>query len=178
MAGMDWFCWHHGSVNDPKFQLVAKRSKSSVAEVIAVWACLLEAASMADSRGNVKAMNVIDVAILLGMSSAAVWSVRDQLEARGFIAKGRVVSHRRYFPVDGGRPSSGIWAAIRDAIFKRDGYTCQYCGVHGVRLECDHIVSVADGGAHDPSNLATACFDCNRSKGAKSLADWEKSRGR
>jgi hypothetical protein len=50
MAGMDWFRWHHGSVNDPKFQLVAKRAGASVAEVVAVWACLLEAASSADER--------------------------------------------------------------------------------------------------------------------------------
>lgn len=51
MAGMDWFRWHHGSVTDPKFQLVAKKAGSSVAEVIGVWAMLLEAASMADERG-------------------------------------------------------------------------------------------------------------------------------
>lgn len=50
--GIDWFRWHHGTVNDPKFQLVAKKSGASVAEVIAVWACLLEAASAADERGN------------------------------------------------------------------------------------------------------------------------------
>lgn len=51
-GGIDWLRWHHGSVNDPKFQLVARRAGASVAEVIAVWATLLEAASQAEDRGH------------------------------------------------------------------------------------------------------------------------------
>lgn len=51
MAGMDWFRWHHGSVTDPKFQLVAKQARCSVAEVVGVWATLLEEASQNDDRG-------------------------------------------------------------------------------------------------------------------------------
>lgn len=51
-GGIDWFRWHHGSVSDQKFGLVAKKASASVAEVIAVWACLLEAASAAEDRGN------------------------------------------------------------------------------------------------------------------------------
>lgn len=50
-GGMDWFRWHHGTVTDQKFPLIAKRAGASVAEVIAVWACLLEAASMSEERG-------------------------------------------------------------------------------------------------------------------------------
>jgi hypothetical protein len=51
-GGIDWFRWHHGTVTDQKFPLVAKRAGASVAEVIAVWACLLESASMnATERG-------------------------------------------------------------------------------------------------------------------------------
>lgn len=51
--GMDWFRWHHGTVTDQKFPLVARRAGASVAEVIAVWACLLETASMnEDMRGT------------------------------------------------------------------------------------------------------------------------------
>lgn len=50
-GGIDWFRWHHGSVTDQKFPLVAKRAGASVAEVIAVWACVLEAASMNAERG-------------------------------------------------------------------------------------------------------------------------------
>lgn len=54
----------------------------------------------------------------------------------------------------------------RFEVFKRDRFTCQYCGntPPAVVLECDHVISVADGGSNDRANLVTACFDCNRGK--------------
>lgn len=60
---------------------------------------------------------------------------------------------------------------VRFDVFKRDNFTCQYCGAHppAVVLEVDHIVPVADGGDNDPDNLITACFPCNRGKAAISL---------
>lgn len=64
------------------------------------------------------------------------------------------------------------WAPLRALVFERDNFTCQYCGIRGVRLECDHIVPIASGGANDLENLTTACVSCNRSKGAKSLEMW------
>lgn len=62
---------------------------------------------------------------------------------------------------------------VRFEIFKRDGFACQYCGKTppGVVLEIDHIVAVADDGSDEPHNLITACFDCNRGKGAVPLSD-------
>lgn len=69
---------------------------------------------------------------------------------------------------------------VRFEVFKRDQFTCQYCGKHppDVILECDHITPVAEGGDNDEGNLVTACFDCNRGKaavplsvGPRSLAD-------
>lgn len=75
-------------------------------------------------------------------------------------------------PIGSNRPSASIWARIRAAIFARDDYTCQYCGVRGARLECDHVVPVSKGGHHGEDNLVTACFDCNRSKRDKSLDEW------
>jgi hypothetical protein len=54
----------------------------------------------------------------------------------------------------------------RFEIFKRDSFTCQYCGrtPPTVILECDHVVPVAEDGSDDETNLVTACFDCNRGK--------------
>ncbi len=56
---------------------------------------------------------------------------------------------------------------IRFEIFKRDDFTCQYCGRKppAVVLEVDHIVPVSGGGKNLEHNLITACFDCNRGKG-------------
>lgn len=56
-------------------------------------------------------------------------------------------------------------------IFRRDGFTCQYCGKQppDVVLEVDHIRPVSKGGDNDDMNLVTACYDCNRGKAAKLL---------
>jgi len=54
----------------------------------------------------------------------------------------------------------------RFEVFKRDGFTCQYCGKlpPGVTLEVDHINPKSKNGKDDINNLITACFDCNRGK--------------
>jgi hypothetical protein len=59
----------------------------------------------------------------------------------------------------------------RFEVFKRDGFTCQYCGAHppAVLLHVDHIVAVAEGGGSEDDNLTTACSACNLGKGARSL---------
>lgn len=59
----------------------------------------------------------------------------------------------------------------RFEVFKRDGFTCQYCGAHPpeVILEPDHINPVANGGTNHIDNLVTSCFACNRGKGARLL---------
>lgn len=59
----------------------------------------------------------------------------------------------------------------RFEIFKRDKFTCQYCGSHPpkVILEVDHIVAVVAGGDSTDGNLITSCFDCNRGKAARDL---------
>lgn len=73
--------------------------------------------------------------------------------------------------VDRLRPGASKWYSLREEVFKRDGRMCVYCG-SADSLECDHITPVSRGGTHDVSNLATACFTCNRSKGSKRLEDW------
>lgn len=62
---------------------------------------------------------------------------------------------------------------IRFEVFKRDKFTCQYCGrtVPEVILHVDHIHPVARGGKNDILNLITSCKDCNLGKGARELSD-------
>lgn len=66
----------------------------------------------------------------------------------------------------------GVSKKVRFAVFNRDNFTCQYCGRKPplVVLQCDHQVPVARGGSDDPSNLITACFDCNNGKSDTPLA--------
>lgn len=62
---------------------------------------------------------------------------------------------------------------IRFEVFKRDKFTCQYCGrsAPDAILEIDHISPVSDGGSNDILNLITSCRDCNRGKGKRTLSD-------
>ncbi len=63
-------------------------------------------------------------------------------------------------------------AALREAIKKRDSYTCQSCSLSVARepnllLEIDHIIPVSRGGLSQEDNLQTLCWRCNRAKGAR-----------
>lgn len=51
-------------------------------------------------------------------------------------------------------------------VFKRDGFSCAYCGRTPpvVTLEVDHIIPVSKKGTNTIDNLVTSCFDCNRGK--------------
>lgn len=62
---------------------------------------------------------------------------------------------------------------LRFEVFKRDNFTCQYCGRSSpaVVLEVDHIVPVYEGGKNEILNLVTSCVDCNRGKGKTVLTD-------
>ena len=73
------------------------------------------------------------------------------------------------------RPPAEEWKKIRTRVIKRDGYTCQYCGSVGGRLECDHIVPVSRGGSSEDENLCCACHKCNRSKSNRLVSEWRKA---
>jgi len=71
------------------------------------------------------------------------------------------------------------WSKVRKQAFKRDDYTCRYCGkrfafksqydgeeypVSGT-LVGDHIIPIACGGEEfDINNVQTLCIDCNKIK--------------
>jgi hypothetical protein len=64
-----------------------------------------------------------------------------------------------------------ITPSVRFEVFRRDSFTCQYCGrrAPNVILHVDHIIPVAVGGTNDLANLRTACSICNEGKGARRL---------
>jgi CRISPR/Cas system Type II protein with McrA/HNH and RuvC-like nuclease domain len=66
---------------------------------------------------------------------------------------------------------------LRFEIFKRDQFTCQYCGSHppSVILHIDHIIPVKSNGDNSIDNLITSCSSCNLGKSANSLNDIPQS---
>lgn len=67
----------------------------------------------------------------------------------------------------------GLSVKVRFEVFKRDKFTCQYCGAKApdVLLNADHIKPVASGGTNDLVNLVASCASCNSGKGARELSD-------
>ena len=58
------------------------------------------------------------------------------------------------------------WAAVRRAVFERDGWRCFECGRAG-RLEADHITPMqreAGQDVYDPNGLQTLCRACHIEK--------------
>lgn len=58
---------------------------------------------------------------------------------------------------------------LRQFVLARANHRCEYClfpqTFAANRFEPDHIISVQHGGLTEASNLAAACFHCNRNKG-------------
>lgn len=62
------------------------------------------------------------------------------------------------------------------ALFRRDRFTCAYCGdVHTRGLTRDHIVPLSRGGTDTWLNVCACCAACNLRKGASLLEElgWE-----
>lgn len=69
------------------------------------------------------------------------------------------------------RPRRSTGKRLRFEVFKRDSFTCQYCGAQppDVTLVVDHITPVALDGPSTIDNLITACEPCNQGKSDKPL---------
>lgn len=71
------------------------------------------------------------------------------------------------------------------AVFRRDRWHCQECGVHTPREsrgthesyapELDHILPLSQGGRHTWSNVQLLCRECNGSKGDSMPDEWHTS---
>jgi 5-methylcytosine-specific restriction endonuclease McrA len=59
----------------------------------------------------------------------------------------------------------------RREVFRRDNFTCQYCGRRDVLLTIDHVLPRHLGGAYVWTNVVTACAPCNHRKGGRRLED-------
>ena len=71
-----------------------------------------------------------------------------------------------------------IPAGIRFDIFRRDNFTCIYCGrsAPNVELHIDHRIPWKIVKKHELSNLFTACRDCNLGKTDKMILDFKNEK--
>jgi len=59
----------------------------------------------------------------------------------------------------------------RREVFRRDNFTCQYCGRHISNLTVDHVLPKHLGGEHTWTNVVAACPACNHHKGGRRLEE-------
>ena len=166
---LPWFRMYVDFLNDPKLIALAFEDQRHFIGLLA-----LKSDGVLDEDVPSELLDRI-VAQRLWIDHAVIREVKKRLMAARLIDRDwQPIDWEKFSskPQPGDRPSAAIWRTIRERIFHRDDYTCQYCGKRGGRLECDHVVPVAKGGGHDESNLATACFACNRSKRDKLVSEW------
>jgi len=80
------------------------------------------------------------------------------------LANKRGVKPRTYHLRHRDKHGSAFDREWRIAVFERDNYTCQLCGVRGGRLQADHIkpFKAFPELRHDLSNGRTLCVPCHK----------------
>lgn len=84
---MAWLRWHEGTVNDPKFMVVSRKSGQPVGFVLAVWAMLLERASSADERGSIGGFDCESADAVMGMPDGAACAIVQAMQDKGLISE-------------------------------------------------------------------------------------------
>ena len=69
-------------------------------------------------------------------------------------------------------PTNSVTFSRRN-IFRRDRFTCQFCGRQpgSEELTIDHVVPRSRGGAHSWQNCVASCAKCNHHKADKLLSE-------
>lgn len=79
--------------------------------------------------------------------------------------------------------SAYVAPVYRQRVFEADGWRCHLCHrmvnrtavvPHPLAPTIDHLVPLAVGGTHEPSNCRTAHFRCNYRKGARAAANGDQ----
>lgn len=101
---MEWFRWWHGTLTDPKFQWVARKSGQSFTSVIALWVAILERASNVTqgdasvTRGDLAGFDCDDYDVLFGLEDGSCAAIFASFETKGLITEGAVTNWEKRQP--------------------------------------------------------------------------------
>ncbi|MFC2020870.1 HNH endonuclease [Chloroflexota bacterium] len=98
-----------------------------------------------------------DKAEMLENGSGFVHSVSREFPVPSVIRLGNIIR----------RPPRSNRKLTRLEVFKRDHYTCQYCGKETRHLTLDHVIPRYREGQHTWENVVSACVHCNRRKAGR-----------
>ena len=68
-----------------------------------------------------------------------------------------------------------IAAQVSWNVFKRDRFSCRYCGLDDKPLTVDHLILWEEGGPSVEANLIAACKKCNKVRGRMPYEEWLNS---
>ncbi len=156
-----WFRLYAEFATDPKVQMLSEQDQRRYVMLLCMRCSNVNEPFQDD-----------EIAFRLGIGGNEAAETKAEFYRRGLIHGAWFLTKDLITGSDADRPPAHEWRLIRERVFERDDYTCQYCGERGKRLECDHIIPVARGGKHGDDNLVTACFACNRSKRDKLVSEW------
>ena len=119
--------------------------------------------------GHAKAVRAEDYSMHDFQSWADLGAMRDSIyviTARSYISVPDAIVLLKY-----GEVPEKVLVFSRNNIFRRDHYTCQYCGSKpGIsELTIDHVIAKSSGGKSTWENCVLACVTCNRKKANRSL---------
>jgi len=60
-------------------------------------------------------------------------------------------------------------------VFRRDNFTCRYCGDNESPMTVDHLILWEDGGPSVEENLLCTCRKCNKTRGNMKYEEWLES---
>lgn len=66
--------------------------------------------------------------------------------------------------------------SIKWEVYRRDKFTCQYCGESQQPLTVDHYLAQDFGGKTTVENLKASCRRCNKLKANKTIEQWSTYR--
>lgn len=182
-----WMRVYNDFAGHPKWQLIARDTKLSLAEVEAIVLRMLIRANKGKPRGNIEDFSCEEVAANLDLQTCQVEQVYQALEHREWIDREYLVKWDERQP-DKEDPTNAERQARRRSrrrklklevnfdgpsyyrpLVSRDGDQCIYCLMFGPGLEVDHMIPICDGGLDDLDNLALACRACNARKSGRSI---------
>lgn len=116
-------------------------------------------------NGNYEPLHVCTVRRAIGL----LWKKKAHLVLNG---RGYISTVREAVPIPSvirlnyviSRPRSPVRLTRRE-VFRRDNYTCQYCGRQVSHPTIDHVIPRERGGTTTWTNVVTACPECNYRKG-------------
>lgn len=93
---------------------------------------------------------------VLEYHSTVARSARQDFPVPSVLRLKRFINNRRFSRVK----------FCRENVYRRDAYTCQYCGdeFSSKELTLDHVVPASKKGRKDWTNMVTACRKCNHRK--------------